>query len=108
MSVDEDNIVPYITNSLQNPDLALKVLVGRCPSWTAVFVTDYFLVRIFYFKVAVRADLPGAEDLFVRKFNNLFGQGNYSEAAKVAARAPRVCQWFLVSCQLFFSIQQFW
>ena len=54
----------YVTNNLQNPDLALKI--------------------------ASRANLPGAEDLFVRKFNNLFQSGNYQEAAKVAASAPKV------------------
>lgn len=64
MSVDDENIVPYITNNLQNPDLALRI--------------------------AVRNNLSGAEDLFVRKFNTLFQQGNYSEAAKVAANAPKV------------------
>lgn len=61
--VDEDNIIPYITNTLQNPDLALKI--------------------------AARNNLPGAEDLFVRKFNTLFTAGQYSEAAKVAANAPK-------------------
>ena len=64
VSVEEDNIVQYITNNLQNPDLALKI--------------------------ASRANLPGAEELFVRKFNNLFQSGNYPEAAKVAASAPKV------------------
>ncbi|KAJ8312752.1 hypothetical protein KUTeg_010125 [Tegillarca granosa] len=63
VSVEEDNIVQYITNTLQNPDLALKI--------------------------ASRANLPGAEDLFVRKFNNLFQSGNYAEAAKAAASAPK-------------------
>ncbi|XP_022345311.1 clathrin heavy chain 1 isoform X2 [Crassostrea virginica] len=63
VSVEEDNIVQYVTNNLQNPDLALKI--------------------------ASRANLPGAEDLFVRKFNNLFQSGNYQEAAKVAASAPK-------------------
>lgn len=64
VSVDEDNIVNYITNTLQNPDLALRI--------------------------AVRNNLGGADELFTRKFNLLFGQGNYSEAAKVAANAPKV------------------
>lgn len=64
MTVEEDNIVPYITNSLNNPDLALRI--------------------------ASRNNLPGAEDLFVRKFNTLFQSGNYSEAAKAAAQAPKV------------------
>ncbi|XP_033748693.1 clathrin heavy chain 1 isoform X2 [Pecten maximus] len=63
VSVEEDNIVQYLTTTLQNPDLALKV--------------------------ASRGNLPGAEDLFVRKFNNLFQSGNYAEAAKVAAGAPK-------------------
>ena len=44
--VEEDNIIQYITNTLQNPDLALRM--------------------------ASRNNLPGAEDLFVRKFNTLF------------------------------------
>ena len=64
VSVDEDNIVAYITNVLQNPDLALRM--------------------------AVRNNLAGAEDLFVRKFNSLFGSMQYAEAAKVAANAPKV------------------
>lgn len=64
VSVEEENIVQYITNTLQNPDLALK-MSSRC-------------------------NLPGAEDLFVRKFNNLFQSGQYQEAAKVAASAPKV------------------
>ncbi|XP_064613510.1 clathrin heavy chain 1 [Liolophura sinensis] len=63
VSVEEENIVPYITNTLQNPDLALRM--------------------------ASRNNLPGAEDLFVRKFNNLFQAGNYADAAKVAASAPK-------------------
>ena len=64
VSVDEDNAVPYITTTLQNPDLALRF--------------------------AVRNNLGGADELFSRKFNTLFAQGNYTEAAKVAANAPKV------------------
>lgn len=64
MSVDEENVVPYITNTLKNTNLALKF--------------------------AVRNNLTGAEDLFKVKFNQLFASGNYSEAAKVAANAPKV------------------
>ena len=64
VSVEEENIIQYITNTLQNPDLALRM--------------------------ASRNNLPGAEDLFVRKFNTLFSSGQYSEAAKVAASAPKV------------------
>lgn len=64
VSVDDQNVVPYITNTLKNADLALRF--------------------------AVRNNLAGGEELFSRKFNTLFAQGNYSEAAKVAANAPKV------------------
>ncbi|XP_045391143.1 clathrin heavy chain 2 isoform X2 [Lemur catta] len=61
--VEEDNIVNYTTNVLQNPDLGLRL--------------------------AIRSNLAGAEELFVRKFSTLFAQGSYAEAAKVAASAPK-------------------
>ena len=64
MSVEEENIVQYVNSQLNNADLALKI--------------------------SSRCNLPGAEDLFVVKFNNLFQAGNYQEAAKVAASAPKV------------------
>jgi clathrin heavy chain len=63
VSIDEDNIVQYVSNTLNNASLALKL--------------------------ASQANLPGAEDLFIRKFNDLFQQGQFSEAAKVAASAPK-------------------
>ncbi|KAL4712419.1 hypothetical protein ACJJTC_001580 [Scirpophaga incertulas] len=63
VTVEEDSIVTYINTVLQNPDLALRM--------------------------AVRNNLAGAEELFVRKFNLLFSGGQYGEAAKVAAMAPR-------------------
>jgi len=63
VSVEEENIITYITTTLQNPDLALRM--------------------------ASRNNLPGAEDLFVRKFNQLFQDKQFSEAAKVAASAPK-------------------
>ncbi|XP_004628048.1 clathrin heavy chain 2 isoform X2 [Octodon degus] len=61
--VEEKNIVNYTIGVLQNPDLGLRL--------------------------ALRSNLPGAEELFVRKFSTLFAQGNYAEAAKVAASAPQ-------------------
>jgi len=63
VSVDEENIIPYISNTLQNSDLALRM--------------------------ATRSNLAGAEELFVKKFNMLFTNAQYSEAAKVAANAPK-------------------
>nr|CAD7600904.1 unnamed protein product [Timema genevievae] len=64
VSVEEDHIIPYINSVLQNPDLALRM--------------------------AVRNNLAGAEDLFVRKFNLLFQNGQYSEAAKVNGFMPQM------------------
>ena len=63
VSVEEDNIIPYVNSVLQNPDLALRM--------------------------AVRNNLAGAEDLFVRKFNLLFQNGQYAEAAKVSEKFIR-------------------
>ena len=64
VSVDESNIVPYIMKTLNNPELAIKL--------------------------ASRNNLPGADDLYLARFNQLFQQGNFAEAAKVAATSPRV------------------
>ena len=63
VSVDEANIIPYIINNLNNTELAIRL--------------------------ASRAHLRGADDLYVRRFNELFDQGNYNEAAKVAERSPQ-------------------
>ncbi|CAF0746769.1 unnamed protein product [Didymodactylos carnosus] len=63
VSIDEENLVSYIQNSLSNQELA--------------------------YKLAVRCNLPGADQLFVARFAHLFQTGNYGEAAKVAATAPR-------------------
>ena len=57
VSVDEENIINYMNANLQNPDLALRF--------------------------AVRNNLGGADELFIRKFNTSFASGQYSEAAKV-------------------------
>ncbi|KAF9319670.1 hypothetical protein BG003_008470 [Podila horticola] len=63
VSVDESNLVPYIVNTLGNTELALKV--------------------------ASRNGLPGADELYVQRFQQLFQSGNFGEAAKVAATSPR-------------------
>jgi len=60
VTIDEDTIVSYIVNNLSNQDLALRV--------------------------AFRNNLSGAEDLFIRKFNTLFQNAQYTEAAKVSLR----------------------
>lgn len=63
VTVDDDTIIPYILGTLNNTDLAIRL--------------------------ASRANLPGADDLYTRQFANLFQSGNFSEAAKVAANSPR-------------------
>ncbi|KAF7731429.1 hypothetical protein EC973_000237 [Apophysomyces ossiformis] len=63
VSLDENTIIPYIINTLNNTELALKL--------------------------ASRGGLPGADELYVSRFNQLFASGAYGEAAKVAANSPR-------------------
>ncbi|ORY97188.1 hypothetical protein BCR43DRAFT_489386 [Syncephalastrum racemosum] len=63
VSLDEDTIIPYILNSLGNTELA--------------------------FKLASRGGLPGADDLYVSRFQELFSSGAYQEAARIAANSPR-------------------
>lgn len=63
VTVDDETIIPYILGTLNNTELAIRL--------------------------ASRANLPGADDLYTRQFSQLFSSGNYSEAAKVAANSPR-------------------
>lgn len=62
ISVDENTIVPYLVNVLNDIPLAITI--------------------------ASRCNLPGAEELFVRQFNQLFQSGDYQGAARVAFEAP--------------------
>jgi len=61
VSVDKDKIVPYIT-STGNYGLAITK--------------------------ASRNNLPGADDLFQKQFDQLFNQGLYKQASQVAAKSP--------------------
>ena len=63
VNVDDNTVVPYILSTLNNPELA--------------------------FKMASRANLPGADDLYVKQYQHLFTSGQYAEAAKIAANSPR-------------------
>ena len=65
VSVDEQTIIPYILNTLNNTELA--------------------------FKLASRGNLPGADDLYIQQYQALFQSGQFNEAAKIAANSPRVC-----------------
>ncbi|KAK4648246.1 Clathrin heavy chain [Podospora bellae-mahoneyi] len=62
VSADENKIVPYVLES-HGTELALKL--------------------------ASRAGLPGADNLYQQRFEQLFSNGSYQEAAKVAANSPR-------------------
>ena len=64
VNVDDQTIIPYILNTLNDTDLA--------------------------FKLASRANLPGADDLYMKQYQQLFAAGQYGEAAKIAANSPRV------------------
>jgi clathrin heavy chain len=64
VNVDEQTMVPYILTVLNNVELA--------------------------FKMASRANLPGADDLYIKQYQQLFQTGQFGEAAKIAANSPRV------------------
>ncbi|KAG9304457.1 hypothetical protein G9A89_020021 [Geosiphon pyriformis] len=78
VSVEENNIIPYIISNLGNPNLALRM--------------------------AVRNDLPGAEELYVQKFSSLYQAGNYQDAARVAALSPRAFLRTPQTIELFKSV----
>lgn len=40
-------------------------------------------------RLASRANLPGADELFVQQFHQYFNSGQYKEAAQTAANSPR-------------------
>ncbi|KAI8818504.1 uncharacterized protein EV422DRAFT_537294 [Fimicolochytrium jonesii] len=63
VSVDENNTIPYILSTLNNPELALRL--------------------------ATRNNLPGADNIVAERFNHHMQTGNYAEATKIAATSPR-------------------
>jgi hypothetical protein len=63
-TVNEPAMVPFVSQQLNNLDLALAL--------------------------AKRGNLPGAEGLVLQQFERLFGAGQYKEAAECAAESPQV------------------
>ncbi|CZT47409.1 probable clathrin heavy chain [Rhynchosporium secalis] len=63
VAVDETTIIPYLLQNPGNSGLAVKL--------------------------ASRAGLPGADELYAQQFDQLVSAGNYTEAAKIAANSPR-------------------
>ncbi|KYQ93795.1 clathrin heavy chain [Tieghemostelium lacteum] len=78
VSIDDNNIIPHICNTLQNYELAISM--------------------------ASKNNLPGAEGLLTAQFDRLFQQGQYKEAAKVAADSPGTILRNLQTIQRFQSI----
>lgn len=62
-TIREDSLIPYIMENPACADIA--------------------------YKLASKGGLPGADQLYSQRFENLMSQGNYADAAKVAANSPR-------------------
>ncbi|KAJ6670981.1 CLATHRIN HEAVY CHAIN RELATED [Salix viminalis] len=62
-TVNEATIVPFVSGQLNNLELAVNL--------------------------AKRGNLPGAENLVVQRFQELFSQSKYKEAAELAAESPQ-------------------
>ena len=63
VGVDENNIIPYLLQNPANAGLAVKL--------------------------ASRAGLAGADDLLSNQFDQLYAQGKFIDAARIAATSPR-------------------
>lgn len=63
VSVDEHTVIPYLLQNPANTGLAVKL--------------------------ASRAGLPGAENLYAQQFEQLMQSQQYAEAAKIAANSPQ-------------------
>ncbi|PSK55155.1 hypothetical protein B9Z65_2544 [Elsinoe australis] len=75
VTLDETTVIPYLLQNPENGELA--------------------------YKLASRGGLPGADQLYQQRFDQLLSSGQYSEAAKTAANSP---QGFLRTPQ---TIEQF-
>ncbi|KAF1838338.1 clathrin heavy chain [Decorospora gaudefroyi] len=62
-TIREDSLIPYIMENPACADIA--------------------------YKLASKGGLPGADQLYSQRFEALMSQGNFAEAAKVAANSPR-------------------
>lgn len=65
-TVNEQTMVPFVSQQLNNLELALSL--------------------------AKRGNLPGAEALVGQNFDRLFASGQFKEAAEAAAESPQVIQ----------------
>jgi clathrin heavy chain len=63
VALDETTVIPYLLQNPGNSGLAVKL--------------------------ASRAGLPGADNLYAQQFEQLLNAGSYADAAKIAANSPR-------------------
>lgn len=63
VTLDENTVIPYLLQNPANSGLAVKL--------------------------ASRAGLPGADNLYAQQFDQLLNSGSYADAAKIAANSPR-------------------
>ncbi|KAF2157129.1 clathrin heavy chain [Myriangium duriaei CBS 260.36] len=63
VTLDENTIIPYLLQNPENAELA--------------------------YKLASRGGLPGADQLYQQRFDQLLAAGDYAEAAKTAANSPQ-------------------
>ncbi|KAK1050353.1 Clathrin heavy chain [Friedmanniomyces endolithicus] len=63
VSVDENTIIPYLLQNPENTELA--------------------------YKLSARAGLPGADQLYQKRFDQMLSMGDYQAAARTAANSPQ-------------------
>lgn len=78
LSVNSNNMVPYVLNVLRDQPLAISL--------------------------AQRGDYPGLAPLFQQQFQQFIQQGQYQQAAKLAASSPQGCLRTPATIQLFKSL----
>eukprot|EP01127_Copromyxa_protea_P002769 TRINITY_DN1272_c0_g1_i1.p1 TRINITY_DN1272_c0_g1~~TRINITY_DN1272_c0_g1_i1.p1 ORF type:complete len:1717 (+),score=471.10 TRINITY_DN1272_c0_g1_i1:887-6037(+) len=78
LSVNSANMVPYVLNVLRDQPLALSL--------------------------AQRGDYPGLAPMFQQQFQQFIQQGQYQQAAKLAASSPQGCLRTPATIQLFKSL----
>ena len=79
VSVDEDTIVPYIQ----------RELFPLSPLHMAELTSESLNNPELAIKLAQRAGLPGADHMIQQQYQTYMQQGQYAEAAKIAANSPR-------------------
>lgn len=91
VGIDEGTVIPYILRAFFPPRLHL-VSCWTC-KLTPLSLSDGHAEHLnnteLAIKLASRANLPGADDLYVQQYHALFSSGDFSGAAKIAANSPR-------------------